>query len=189
MNEKKPWKTLETQELMKTGFFRLRLDRCEMNDGKIVPKYYVFEIPDWVQVVPVTPENKLVLVKQYRHASGEFSLELPGGTTSLTSKEDPVKAAERELSEETGYSSSNYRLIGRHRPNPALQNNFVHSYIALNCKKTSDQNLDPYEEIDIVEASIPEVIDLVLKGKITHSLMVATLFMALPHLGFNLSSK
>ena len=179
------WKVIETNEIYKSNFFRFRADKCEMPDGRIMPAYYVLEFPDWVNVIPVTEDNKIVLVEQYRHASGEMSLEIPGGSCD-TRKEDPKRAALRELVEETGYVPDDVRLAGVHRPNPAMQDNKLHTYVGFGCKLLEKPQLDPYEDIHVVTKSIPEVVDMILKGEINHSLIVASILYALPMLGFSL---
>lgn len=74
----KPWKTLQSKELYHAGFFRLRQDECELGDGRIMPRYYVVEFPDWVHVVAMTKSRELIMVRQYRHAGKCECLELPG---------------------------------------------------------------------------------------------------------------
>ena len=181
-----PWRCLDSRELFSSGFFRFRVDKCELPDGRVMPSYYVMEFADWVNVVPVTEDGKIVLIEQYRHASGEVCIEIPGGSTHPGQNEDPAKAALRELAEETGYIPDDVRLIGIHRPNPAMQNNRMHSFIAYNCKKLQEVELDPYEDIRVFTATIPEVVEMIFNGRINHSLIVATLLYALPVLGFHL---
>lgn len=182
----KIWKTLTTKEIFKTSFFRFRMDSCELPDGRVMPHYYVMEFPDWANIVPVTDDGKIVLVEQYRHARGEVCLEIPGGSTDPHTKEDPKKAAMRELLEETGYVPDDVRLVGVHSPNPAMQNNKMHTYIAFGCKKMQEPDLDPFEDIRVVTASVPEVIEMIFNGKIDHTIVVASLLYALPTLGFHL---
>ncbi|MES2963091.1 MAG: NUDIX hydrolase [Bdellovibrionota bacterium] len=182
----KAWKTLTSKELFKTSFFRFRMDSCELPDGRVMPNYYVMEFPDWANIVPVTDDGKIVLVEQYRQARGETCLEIPGGSTDPHTKEDPKKAAMRELLEETGYVPDDIRLIGVHSPNPAMQNNRMHTYIAFGCKKVAEPDLDPFEDIRVVTATVPEVIEMIFNGKIDHTIVVASLLYALPTLGFHL---
>ena len=151
-SEADKWKTLASEELFKTEIFRLRRDRCELPDGREMPGYYVMEFPHWVNVVPVTPEGKLVLIEQYRHAAGENMIEVPGGSVDATDA-DPKRAGLRELVEETGYVPEDIRFVGRHSPNPAMQTNHMYTYVALGCRKTREQNLDTFEDIKVVTKS------------------------------------
>jgi 8-oxo-dGTP pyrophosphatase MutT (NUDIX family) len=86
--------------------------------------FFVAHAPDWVNVVAVTPERKIVLVRQFRFGSNSLSLEVPGGVTEKG--EDPLAAGVRELSEETGYGGGRVSLMGSVYPNPALQDNRCH---------------------------------------------------------------
>jgi 8-oxo-dGTP pyrophosphatase MutT (NUDIX family) len=183
------WKVLSTQEIFKTSFFRFRTDKCELPDGRVMPNYYVMEFPDWVNIVPVTEDNKIVLVEQYRQASGEVCLEIPGGSTHPGANESPEKAAVRELREETGFVPDDVRLIGVQQPNPAMQNNRMHTYIGFGCRLLEKPELDPFEDIEVVTVPIPEVYDMIFTGKIRHSIVVASLLYALPVLGFNVPRK
>ncbi len=184
MSEKKHWSVLGTQDIFKTSFFRLRSDECEMANKKVMPHYYVFEFPDWVNVLPITTDHQVILIKQYRHAVGKFCLEIPGGTTHPgPQKEDPKRAALRELAEETGYTPGDIRLVGKCYPNPALQSNSIWSYVALDCKKTGPQKLDPFEEIEVITVPLNEVFKLIQSGEINHSLVIQAIHMALPFLG------
>jgi 8-oxo-dGTP pyrophosphatase MutT (NUDIX family) len=180
------WKLLSTKEIFKTSFFRLRTDQCELPDGRVMPSYYALEFSEWANIVPVTEDNKIVLVEQYRHAIGETCLEIPGGTTTPGANESPEKAAVRELREETGYVPDEVRLLGVHQPNPAMQNNRMHTYIGFGCRLIEKTDPDPYEDITVVTFSIPEVIDMIFTGKIRHSIVIASLMYALPTLGFSL---
>lgn len=182
------WKVLSSEEIFKTSFFRFRTDQCELPDGRVMPNYYVMEFPEWVNIVPVTEDNKIVLVEQYRHANNEVCIEIPGGSTDPQGdkSEEPKKAAVRELIEETGYVPDDVRLIGVHSPNPAMQNNKMHTFIGFGCKKLHEQNLDPYEDIQVITKSIPEVVEMIFNGQINHSIVVASILYALPTLGFHL---
>ena len=186
---KRAWKVLSSTEIFKTNFFKFRTDQCELPDGRVMPNYYVMEFPDWVNVVPVTEDGKIVLIEQYRHAGNDTFLEIPGGAMEPGIGEDPKRAALRELTEETGYVPDDLRLIGVHHPNPAMQNNRMHTFVGFGCKLLEKQDLDPYEDIQVVTKEIPEVIDLILNRKITHSIVVASLLYALPVLGFHLPTK
>src|SRR3954467_11441870 len=103
------WEVLSSQELLRAGFFRLRSDRCKLPDQRIMPHYYVMEFNDWANVVALTDDNQMILVQQYRHATKEVHLEIPGGGVDPRKGETPMQAAARELQEETGFTSENFR--------------------------------------------------------------------------------
>ena len=176
------WKVLSSKEIFKTGFFRLRADECQLPDQRIMPRYFVMEFADWVNVVPITKDKKVLLIHQYRNEGEGLFYEIPGGTTHPGGNEDPLEAARRELKEETGYEAKNWKALGFHYPNPALQSNRMHTYIAYDCVKMSGQDLDEFEQIKVVPTSIEQVIEMLKTGKIKHSLMAASLVLALGEL-------
>jgi 8-oxo-dGTP pyrophosphatase MutT (NUDIX family) len=175
------WKVLKSSDVFKAGFFRLRVDECQLPDGRIMPRYYVIEFPDWVNVVPVTADGQMVMVEQYRHGADEVFLEVPGGSTDAADA-DPRSAGERELLEETGYRASQWIDCGYHFPNPALQNNKMHTFLALGCHKAADPDLDPYEDLRVRLMPVREVYDLWEKGELRHSLIAASFALSLPAL-------
>lgn len=175
------WKVLKSVELFNSGLFRLRSDECELPDKRVMPRYYVLDFPDWVNVVALTPERKLVLVEQYRHAAGETFLEIPGGSADSRS-EDPREAALRELLEETGHRPARMIDCGSHFPNPALQSNRMHTYLALDCVKVAEPDLDPYEDLKLVLMDLKDFHQQWVDGAIGHSIIAASYGRSLKYL-------
>lgn len=172
------WKVLKSTELMKARVFKLREDKCQLPDGRVMPSYYVMEFPDWVNVIPITADKKMVMIEQYRHAGGEVFLEIPGGSTHGEG-EDPLEAAKRELLEETGYESSEWIYVGSHNPNPALQNNRMQTYLALNCRKVAEPSLDPFEDLTVKLMPVSEALERWRNGEIQHSIIAASIAISL----------
>lgn len=170
------WKTKSTETIFKSGLVTIKKDVCELPDGRIMPAYYSFNFPDWVNIVALTPEKKFVMVEQYRHATEKTHWEVPGG--AINRGEEPLMGAQRELLEETGYATKNWQLIAQTHPNPALQQNFTFTYLALDCEKVGPQQLDPFEDIRVEEVSAPQVEQWLHHGKIDHTIVVASLFHA-----------
>lgn len=172
------WKVLKSSDVFKAGFFRLRVDECELPDGRVMPRYYVLEFPDWVNVIPVTADGQIVLVEQYRHGADEVFLEIPGGSTH-SGGEDPRLAGERELLEETGFTAGEWVSCGFHYPNPALQSNKMHTFLALNCREIAKPNLDPFEDLRTVIKPAQEVYELWKCGEMRHSLIASSFALAI----------
>ncbi len=170
-----PWKILESRH----PFPKFRMDSCELPSGKPY-KAYVFEFDSWANVVALTKNNEVVLVKQYRHGVQEVLLELPGGV--VDDGENPLEGAKRELMEETGYSAGNIIEVGRIFPNPAIQQNTLYCYLATDVELTGEQHLDDAEEIEVHLVPLDELIEMVRQGKFLHALNVAVLFQALAQL-------
>jgi len=134
--------------------------------------FFLMEGLSWVNIIPLTAANEVVLVRQYRHGAEEFTLEIPGGCIE-PDEPDPAISALRELREETGYSSSTLEPLGVIHPNPAMMSMKLHTYIARNCSRVGDPMLDPGEDIEVIVKPLPEVLDLVRTGTINHALVVA----------------
>lgn len=174
MSDKKVWKTLEKKEVFKCPFFTLFSEKCETFQKKTLNDYYRMELVDWVQVVVETEDDQLLLIRQYRHGDKQEHIEIVGGVCDPG--EDPLAAAKRELLEEAGYASENWTLLGSSKPNPAIQNNTMFSYFAKNAKKVSEQNLDPFEDIDVFSIPKADLRDYLLAGNVKHSLVLMSLF-------------
>jgi len=168
------WETVSEKLRLDCKVYRIYERLCKHPIDGRQSDFYVMEAPDWVQVLALTPQQKLVVVNQFRHGSGRLSWEVPGGV--VEAGEDPLEAGLRELREETGYCGENPRMIGKAMPNPALMNNFTHFLLVENCRITGDRSLDPNEEIEYTERPVREVLDLCRSGEIYHSITLNALF-------------
>lgn len=175
------WKTLTSEYLVNAPWAVLRKDSCVMPNGYLVPEYYVLEYPNWVNVVAITAENDIILIKQYRHGIKEDVLEIPGGV--IDKGETSLEAAKRELLEETGYTFDSFEKISELYPNPATSNNKTTTYIARGGTKTGEQQLDNQEEIEVYLTSCEEVKQLLLENRFGQALHSAALFYALFRIG------
>lgn len=171
----KPWKILETSY----PYPWIRVDKCELGNGNLLDAT-TFQFRSWANIVALTKENAVVLVKQYRHGIADVFLEFPGGV--VESGEDPVIGAERELLEETGYKAARFISIGKIYPNPALQINALYCYLALDAEKIGEQNLDAGEDIEVCLMPFDELVEIAKRGEFPHALMTAVLFQVLTHL-------
>ena len=153
----------------------LRLKRRRMrrpSDGK-EGDFFIAEAPLWVNVIARTADGDIVLVEQYRHGIHDISLEIPGGVADGTGS--GLDAAKRELAEETGYTSERWTFLGSVSSNPAIFNNRCEMYLAEDCIRTQEQDLDPFEEIRVIRLNEADFLDAVRSGRIHHSLSVAAL--------------
>jgi 8-oxo-dGTP pyrophosphatase MutT (NUDIX family) len=132
--------------------------------------FYVIEAPDWINIVPLTAANEVVMIEQYRHGTGEVTLEIPGGM--VDAGESPRDAAAREMLEETGYASSEVVALGRTRPNPAIQNNWIHTFLARDARFESEPQFDGTEHTAVRLVPLARIPSLIADGSITHSLVV-----------------
>jgi 8-oxo-dGTP pyrophosphatase MutT (NUDIX family) len=160
--------------------FRVREDRSRSPRTGEDHSFYVIESDDWVNVIPVTPEGKIVFIRQYRHGTEEITLEVPGGM--IDPGESGEEAARRELREETGYDADEILYIGKVAPNPAIHNNYCYSYIARNARMNGSQSLEGTEDIEVLLVDPAEVPQLILDGAINHALVVTAFYLYERHL-------
>ncbi len=176
------WKTLSSEYLFDDLWFKVRKDICQASDGRIIDPYYIYEFPEWATAFALTEENKVVLVKQYRHPIAEVIIELPGGVVDNTD-EDFQAGIARELLEETGYRFSSFESLGKISPNPSTNTNWMHMFLARGGKKVGEQKLDHNEEIAVELYAIDEVKQLLRENKIVQAMHVTTILYALERLG------
>lgn len=171
------WKKLSSRYLVKEKWATLRVDTCDLQNGTVKDDYFVLEYPNWVNGVALTADNKVIMVRQYRHGGDIISLEIPGGV--IDGDEGPEAAIKRELLEETGYSFESCEPIGITYPNPATSNNVTHMYLLKGGVKTQEQHLDEHEILAVETYSIEEVKELLKENKIAQSLHTTALFYGL----------
>ena len=136
----------------------------------------IIDCPDWVNVIALTGEGQVVVIRQFRPGIWRPTLEIPGGM--VDPGEDPQAAALRELEEETGYRPARVRALGWVHPNPALQGNRCHSFLAEGCVKVHAGALDDGEQIEVDHLARHEVAARILSGEISHALVIAAFHLA-----------
>lgn len=172
MNETaRVWKTILSEKMADCRVFEVRRDICvdaETEEGEAT--FYCIESPDWCNVIPLTANNEVVLIEQFRHGIQKVTLEIPGGM--IDENEDPPTAGARELLEETGYAPQEMTSLGMAHPNPAIQNNAVHFFLARGCVKTQEPSFDATEHAVTRLVPLSEVKNLIESEQITHSLVL-----------------
>jgi len=170
----KPWPIIESTKDSDTGLFSIKTNRCRSPRTGQEHDFYVIDFPNWVQVLPITSDDQVVMVRQYRHGCGRIFLELPGG---LIDENDlsPHKTAKRELLEETGYCAENLILLTRIYPQPAVLNNKGLTYLARQVKKVAKPNLDAAEDIEVCLVKLQKIPEMIRGGEINHGQTVMAL--------------
>ena len=175
-NEEKypsPWQILRSEAGQDLKLFSVRYDWYKNPRNNKELKRLVLETVDWVNIVAITAEKKIVVVHQYRFGTGKISTEIPGGV--LEEQESPQQAAMREMQEETGYTSSSWHYLGAVEPNPAFHNNLCHHWLAEGVRKTHAPMLDEGEDITVETLNFEEIRTAIKSGQIKHALALSAL--------------
>ncbi len=169
----KPWSIVGTEPLQNCKVFHVsRVDARSPRSGEVHP-FFRIDADPWVNIVPVTPEGEIVMVRQFRHGSRKVTLEIPGGV--VDPGETPADAGARELLEETGYRASQVEAIGVVNPNPALFGNQVHTFVARDVERVAEIRNESTEETVVELVPAAQLHAVLRSGAIDHALVVAAL--------------
>jgi len=185
MTDLKKWKLLQSKLVINNQWCQVRQDEVELPNGKIIDDFFINVRPDIALVFPVTVQQEIVFVRQYRHGVGEILLELPAGGFN-PQKEIAEVAAMRELTEETGYVAEKLIKLATLYDNPVKDTNSIHLFIAENVIKSQQQELDITEEIEVVLIPVSQVFQRVLMGDINVCGTVTAIFLGLEFLSKSL---
>lgn len=173
IHTEKPWETLRSEAGPDLILFRTRYDWVRNPRNASQMKAVILESPDWVNVVALTPERKILVVRQYRFGVQKITTEIPAGI--INPGEDSQQAAARELKEETGCTTDRWQYLGWSEANPAFLNNLCHQWLALDVVRTAHPELDEGEHISVAEMSLEEVRHEIEQGRMRNSLSLLAL--------------
>lgn len=170
----KPWPLVRSERGPSYRVFSIRTDTARSPRTGREHDFYILESANWVNIIPLTSDGKVVMVRQYRHGIREVTLEVPGGLVGPG--DTPVEAARRELLEETGYEAGDIRLIGVAHPQPAVLNNQHFAFLATNVHPTTTPHLDEGEDIEVVLVPLSEVQRKIAEGEITNAMVILAFY-------------
>lgn len=169
-----PWPIIESTNGPDMGLFRIIINHCRSPRTGYEHRFYVIDFPDWVQILPLTSDNKVVMIRQYRHGCDRVFLELPGGLIDANDS-SPEETARRELLEETGYSAQEVVFLNKIYPQPAVMSHSGITYLARGVERVSDINLDATEDIEVCLVELQKIPEMMRKGEINHGQTVMAL--------------
>ena len=176
LNMNLSWKILDETTVIKDSWIDMRASTCQLPGGMVIAPFYVNHLPDFAVVVAVTPEHRVIMVRQYRHGVEKVLLELPAGC--IEAGEDPKDGAARELLEETGYKAGSLEFLFKIAPNASNCTSYAQCYLARNVFPAAAQNLDETEALEVVELEGEEVKRLLREGGVEQAVHVAALYRA-----------
>ena len=182
------WEEVSVKHLIQNKWIDLRQSRYRFPDGTEFEPYYSYSRRDYVVIVPFDEKGDLICVKQYRHGLKEVTTEFPAGgierndgkeygTKEPGLTEDAVKAAVRELSEETGYEAGKMEHLITVPSNATVSDNYAHIFVARDCKKVTSQDLDDTEFLNVLTISPGELEDLIRSGKFQQAVHIMAWYM------------
>jgi 8-oxo-dGTP pyrophosphatase MutT (NUDIX family) len=174
----RPWTTIVRERIHACRVFDVQRIRSRSPRTGRDHDFYGIDAPDWVNVIPLAEDGRVVMVRQFRHGADALTLETPGGM--VDPGESPAEAAARELVEETGYRAGEILPLGGVNPNPALFGNRLHVFLARGAQRVAqrppgDGEPDGTEETAVELVEPGELRRLVLEGGVDHALVVAAL--------------
>ena len=167
----RPWRRIASSRLQRCRIFDLDEVRFAPPDCDTPETFYRIEAPDWVNVIALTTEDDVLLVRQYRFGTEEFTLEIPGGMCDPG--EVPLVAARRELREETGHDAGEMLELGFVHPNPAIQTNRCFTFLARRLHEAGPPEPDEHEAFELERVPLKRISGLIADGSITHALVLA----------------
>jgi ADP-ribose pyrophosphatase len=170
----KSWTIVSSKSDKSYRVFNLRTDTACSPRTNRTHDFFIMESAPWVNIIPLTKKDEIVLIQQYRHGIRDITLEIPGGLVEST--DSPEEAARRELLEETGYREESLISLGAVHPNPAIQSNLCYTFLAKNVYLAENQNQDESEDIEVVIKPLAEIPRLIREGTITHSLVITAFY-------------
>ena len=170
------WEEVRTEHIVQDEWIDFRRSAYRFPDGSVFTPFYSYSRRDYVVIVASDTEGKYLCVRQFRQGIKEVTTEFPAGGIERTdgreygagdsslASEDALEAAKRELLEETGYVSEDWKHLLTVPSNATIADNYAHVFMAGNCRKSGGQNLDETEFLNVGKYSADEIEEMIYKG-------------------------
>lgn len=189
MSENLEWEEVKCEHIVKDQWIDIRRSAYRFPDGNVFEPYYSYSRRDYVVIVASDEEGNYICVRQYRHGIRKVTTEFPAGGIERSdgkeyggsqdiSAEDALEAAKRELLEETGHESDEWRHIITVPSNATIADNYAYIYEAKNCRKVSGQDLDDTEFLNVLKFGPNEIQEMVSEGSFQQAIHIMAWLLA-----------
>jgi ADP-ribose pyrophosphatase len=183
------WEEVSCEHVIQDEWIDFRKSKYRFPDGRTFEPYYSYSRRNYVVIVASDEAGNYLCVRQFRQGIKEVTTEFPAGgierkdgkeygTLSDTSSEEALAAAKRELLEETGYKSDDWKFLLAVPSNATMADNYGYLFVAKNCKKVSGQSLDETEYLNVHKFSSDEIEDMIAKGKFQQAMHITAWLLA-----------
>ena len=172
------WKSLTKESiLLKKPWFEVFREEIQLPDGKVIPEYYEIEMPHYSAVFAVTVEQKIIVLRCYRHAIGEVTLTMPGGM--IEKGESPLEGIQREFLEETGYKAKEWVSLGSFIGNSTRGCGTYHLFFSTGAYPVQEPDSGDLEELELLLWEKQEVEQALDEGQVKSLGVVSMLLLGL----------
>jgi ADP-ribose pyrophosphatase len=173
-----PWEVVESREVYSAPpWVTVNVQKVRLPDGRVVPDFHQLKLSEYVVVFAQTPDDRVVVTRQYRQGVGRVNLLLPAG--HVEKGEEPLVCAKRELLEESGYAADEWQSLGSYVPNANYGGGMAHIFKCRNARKVAEPDSDDLEETQIELLSLEELREAHRRGDIAVLGIAATIALAL----------
>lgn len=191
INENDPlaWEEVSTEHIIQDEWIDLRKSAWRLPDGSVFEPFYSYSRRDFAVIVASDIDGKYICVRQFRQGIRQVTTEFPAGgieggdgkeygTSQDISSEDALVAAKRELSEETGYESDEWKHLLTVPSNATIADNYAYLFVAKNCRRVSGQSLDETEFINVTKYSAGEIENMIKDGDFQQAIHITAWLLA-----------
>ena len=183
------WEEIKTEHIVTDEWIDIRRSAYRFPDGSVFEPFYSYSRRDYVVIVAIDTNNDYICVRQYRQGIKRVTTEFPAGGIERSDDkqygkpadsfaEDALEAAKRELLEETGYESDDWKYMLTVPSNATIADNYAYLFVARNCRKVSGQDLDDTEFLNVEKHSVIELEELIASGEFPQAMHILALLMS-----------
>lgn len=184
------WEELSTEHIIQDRWIDFRKSSYRYPDGRVFAPFYSYSRRDYTVIVASDEDENYICVRQFRQGIREVTTEFPAGGIERSdgmeygdraSAENALECAKRELMEETGYESSQWTHLLTIPSNATVSDNYAFVFLARNCRKCGEQNLDETECLNVMKLTAEEIEELIRSGRFQQSVHVMAWLLAKEH--------